>query len=200
MLVAVIALIMAMAGTGYAAFKLPKKSVGTAQLKAKAVTNAKIKNGTITGKKLNLKKLGVVPEATHAAIADSASSIPANPVHLVGAAGEPPFLNGSSNFGSGGIPGVSLPPVSFLKDHDNVVHLEGAVRLSGGEPIIFQLPAGYRPPAGTIADMAVNQAIILAIGSNVVLEGKDLSGDVVVQPEGSAEGVVLTGFSFFAGS
>lgn len=205
MAVAVIALIMAMAGTGYAAFKLPKKSVGTAQLKAKAVTNAKIKNGTITGKKLNLKKLGVVPEATHASVADSAGTVPPNAVHLVGAAGEPPFLNGFSNLVS--IPEVSaftLTPVSFLKDHDNIVHLEGVVKLpeSEGSPVVFQLPPGYRPPAGTIVEMELNEAIIAAVGSNVVSEGTDLSGDVIVSyaGEGKPYGVIITGASFFAGS
>lgn len=205
MIIAVVALIMAMAGTGYAAFKVPKKSVGTAQLKKNAVTNAKIKNHTITGKKLNLKKLGVVPNAAHASVADSAGTIPANPVHVVGAAGEPTFLNGFSNLGSlPESPGIGFPPVSFLKDHDNVVHLEGVIRLPSGEgtPIAFQLPPGYRPPSGDLVEMAINEAIIAVIGSNMVIEGNDLSGDVIIQPAGSGEpfGVILTGVSFLAGS
>jgi hypothetical protein len=44
MVVACIALIVAMGGTGYAAFKLPKNSVGNRQLKKNAVTSTKIKN------------------------------------------------------------------------------------------------------------------------------------------------------------
>jgi hypothetical protein len=49
--VAVVALIVAIGGTSYAAFTLPKGSVGTAQLKNRAVTNAKLdKNSVGTGK------------------------------------------------------------------------------------------------------------------------------------------------------
>ena len=47
LVVAIIALVMASAGTGYAATKLPRNSVGTQQLKKNAVTSAKVKNGSI---------------------------------------------------------------------------------------------------------------------------------------------------------
>src|SRR3954452_13938553 len=46
--IALIALFVALGGTGYAALKLPKNSVGTKQLKANAVTGAKVKNGTLS--------------------------------------------------------------------------------------------------------------------------------------------------------
>jgi hypothetical protein len=195
MIIAVIALIMAMAGTGYAAIALPAKSVGTAQLKAKAVSNAKIKNKTITGKKINLKKLGVVP---HASVADLASSIPPNQVHFVGAAGEPAFQSGSQNYGS--TSGLALPPVSFMKDHDNVVHLEGIAKVGEGGPIpgtIFQLPPGFRPANGTIVLLEANEKTFIIAGSNVVIEGTDISGLVITE---AGEAAILTGISFFAGS
>jgi hypothetical protein len=201
MVVAVAALVLAMVGTGYAAFKLPKKSVGTAQLKGSAVTNAKIKNGTITGKKLNLKKLGTVPSATHASSADIAGTVPPNAVHVVGAAGEPPFQSGSSNFGS--LSGLAnTPQVSFMKDHDNVVDLEGIAKKGTGGPIpgtLFQLPAGFRPPSGTIDVVEVpEKQSLLIVGSNVVVSGTDISGLVIAQ--GEKENVILTGMNFFAGS
>ncbi len=44
-----IALFVAMGGTGYAAFSVPKNSVGTKQLENGAVTTKKIKNGAVTG-------------------------------------------------------------------------------------------------------------------------------------------------------
>ena len=47
LVVAVVALFVAMGGTGYAAFKLPKSSVGTKQIKKNAVTGAKVKSGTL---------------------------------------------------------------------------------------------------------------------------------------------------------
>ena len=198
MVVAIAALVLAMVGTGYAAFKLPKKSVGTAQLKGSAVTNAKIKNKTITGKKLNLKKLGTVPNANHASSADVAGTVPPNAVHVVGAPGEPPFTGGSSNFGS--TEGLTLPGASFLKDHDNIVHLEGVVKVGPAGPVggeIFVLPPGFRPPNGQILVLAANEGTYIIGGSNVSIMGQDLSGKVLTEPEESA---ILTGISFFAGS
>lgn len=47
MVVACLALLVALGGTGYAATKLPANSVGTAQLQANAVTSAKVKNATL---------------------------------------------------------------------------------------------------------------------------------------------------------
>lgn len=52
MVVAFVALLVAMGGTGYAAITLPKNSVGTAQLKKNAVTTKKIKNGAVTSTKV----------------------------------------------------------------------------------------------------------------------------------------------------
>jgi hypothetical protein len=77
MVVAIIALIAALAGTAYAARQLPKNSVGTKQLKAKSVTTGKIANGairggnvapgSITGQDINLNALGTVPSASFSA-------------------------------------------------------------------------------------------------------------------------------------
>ncbi|HEX5526377.1 MAG TPA: hypothetical protein VFX44_04145 [Solirubrobacterales bacterium] len=198
MIVAIVALVLAMVGTGYAAVNLPKKSVGTAQLKGSAVTNAKIKNGTITGKKLNLKKLGVVPNATHASSADIATTVPPNAVHVIGAAGEPGFQGGTTNYGTES--GLTLPGASFLKDHDNVVHLEGVVKTGSGGTLggeIFQLPPGYRPPSGQIVVLEASGRTIIIAGSNVSIGGFDISGEVIGEEE---EAVILTGVSFFAGS
>ena len=47
-----IALFVALGGTGYAAIKLPAKSVGTLQLKSKAVTRAKIADSAVNGAKV----------------------------------------------------------------------------------------------------------------------------------------------------
>lgn len=46
------ALVVALGGTGYAVSKLPENSVGTAQLANGAVTNDKVKDGTLAGQKL----------------------------------------------------------------------------------------------------------------------------------------------------
>src|SRR3954470_1148820 len=47
--IAMIALLVALGGTGYAAFKLPKNSVGSKQIKKNAVTSVKVKNGSLKG-------------------------------------------------------------------------------------------------------------------------------------------------------
>ena len=178
LIVAVVALVVAMAGTGYAAFKLPNNSVGTKQLKNSAVTGAKVKQGSLEGGDIKLSTLGTVPSAAkansaetatratsaenaarantaasadHAVTADSASSIPpAGPIHFVGTPGEPPFLSGSKNHPLP-VPGGSYQQVGFYKDHEGVVHLEGVVDAGkeGLAPgLIFVLPPGYRPAEG----------------------------------------------------
>jgi len=72
--VATLALVVAMAGTGYAALKLPSNSVGTKQLKSNAVTGAKVKAGSLEGSDIALATLGTVPAAATAASATKASS------------------------------------------------------------------------------------------------------------------------------
>ena len=47
-LMATIAVFLALGGAGYAAFKLPKNSVGTSQIKNNAVVSSKVKNGSLT--------------------------------------------------------------------------------------------------------------------------------------------------------
>jgi hypothetical protein len=82
-LIACVALFVALGGTGYAAFSLPKNSVGSKQLKNNAVTTGKLKNGAVTaGKikngavtagKINASGL-TVPTALHANSANSATN------------------------------------------------------------------------------------------------------------------------------
>jgi hypothetical protein len=97
MVVAFIALVAVMAGTGYAATTLPQNSVGSKQLKNNAVTSKDLKNGAVTSKKIkngavtsnkvkdgsltgadiNESTLGTVPSAAnanHARSADSATN------------------------------------------------------------------------------------------------------------------------------
>ncbi len=64
-LIAVLALFVALGGTGYAAFSLPENSVGTKQLKQSAVTTGKIKDRAVTAGKINTSGL-TVPNASHA--------------------------------------------------------------------------------------------------------------------------------------
>jgi hypothetical protein len=69
--IALLALFVALGGTSYAAFSLPKNSVGTKQLKRDAVTTSKIKRHAVTAAKINPAGL-TVPAAQHATTASSA--------------------------------------------------------------------------------------------------------------------------------
>src|SRR5262245_53556312 len=79
--IATLALFLALGGASYAAFKLPKKSVGTRQLKPEAVTGAKVKTGSLPGTVLapgtvpgNALKAGVLPNlANYAAKSELAN-------------------------------------------------------------------------------------------------------------------------------
>jgi hypothetical protein len=83
MVVAMIALAVALGGTGYAALVLPANSVGTKQIKdgavanrdlhPQAVTGDKVANNSLTGAQINLSTLGTVPNAAHASSADHAT-------------------------------------------------------------------------------------------------------------------------------
>jgi hypothetical protein len=57
MVVACLALLVALSGTGYAISVLPAGSVGTAQLKDNAVTYTKIANGAVTSEKVRNRSL-----------------------------------------------------------------------------------------------------------------------------------------------
>ena len=71
--VSFIALLVALGGTSYAAFALPRNSVGTKQIKNGAVTAKKITNGAVTASKINTSGL-TVPNALHASNANAAGS------------------------------------------------------------------------------------------------------------------------------
>jgi hypothetical protein len=71
--ISIVALIVALGGTGYAALNLPNGSVGTAQLRDGAVSTRKLQNGAVTAAKINARKL-TAPNALHARRADSAKT------------------------------------------------------------------------------------------------------------------------------
>lgn len=72
--IAFLALFVALSGTAFAAASLPKNSVGSKQIKKRAVTAAKVKNNTLTGTQINESKLKTVPNATSAVNATNAAN------------------------------------------------------------------------------------------------------------------------------
>ena len=62
LVVAILALVVAMAGTGYAAFSLPKNSVGSKQIKANAVNSSKVKNRSLRATDFKAGQLPAGPQ------------------------------------------------------------------------------------------------------------------------------------------
>jgi len=67
MVVALVALFVALGGASYAAFKLPKNSVGTPQLKKGAVTGAKVKSGSLLASNFKAGQLPAGPKGAQGA-------------------------------------------------------------------------------------------------------------------------------------
>jgi hypothetical protein len=212
MAVALTALVVALAGTGYAAVNLPKGSVGARQLKTNSVSKAKIRKNAVTrakihknavtglkienrsvlGKDIRLASVGKVPSAS---VADTASSLaPLEPLHLVGAAGEPQFEEGAGNVGLVA-PDTLSQPVGFYKDHDGIVHLEGFAK-RGKDGFIFTLPPGYRPQSDITQIFETGHTLVLIFGSNITISGEDVSGKVL----SNEPTAVLSGISYRPGS
>jgi len=77
MVVACIALVVALGGTGYAAIRLPRNSVGPAQLRTNAVTSAKVRNGSLSAKDFQSSALKRGPRGPQGPKGDSATSVTA---------------------------------------------------------------------------------------------------------------------------
>jgi hypothetical protein len=154
--VAYLALFVALGGSAYAVGNLGKNTVGSKQLKKNAVTTAKVKKeaitaakvkkGTLTGTHINASTLGIVPTAQTAQTANALG--PSEAWHLVGAPGEPGFLNDWENAG------VSGEAAAYYKDHEGIVHLKGSV-IEGTKPLVFVLPPGYRPANNKLLNFPV---------------------------------------------
>ena len=83
-------------------------------------------------------------------------SAPDSEWHIVGAAGEPAFLNSWVNHTVG-----TYPQCAFRKDALGYVHLQGLIKngvVGDGTPP-FQLPAGYRPLYSLHLDIVSNGAM-----------------------------------------
>src|SRR3954468_7741027 len=78
--VALLALFVALGGTGYAAVKLngkniKNKTIAGKKLKNRTITGSKLKKNTLTGKQIKESKLGTVPKAKLATTAGTANSV-----------------------------------------------------------------------------------------------------------------------------
>lgn len=77
--IACIALVVALGGTGYAAVTLPANSVGTAQLKKNAVTSLKVKNGSLLSADFKAGQIPAGPAGPAGAAGQAGAAGPAGP-------------------------------------------------------------------------------------------------------------------------
>lgn len=115
------------------------------------------------------------------------ATVPMDPWHYVGTAGEPAFSAGWSNYGG------SYGTVGFRKDPLGRVHLRGLVQTPAAPAIgatIFTLPAGYLPPIGrqAVLDTSYNAVGVCRI---------DVGTDGIVKFMQSDTAITAGGFITF---
>jgi hypothetical protein len=164
MTVALIALFVAMGGTGYAAFKLPQNSVGTKQLKKNAVTGAKVKNRSLTGADINAGSLGSVPNAHHADDASNLDGLGAS--QFVRGGGTTLAARVVLGLGGGGLQHVLTVPgwgevVGGCGSGGGVV---GFVNHSGGDLRVYPYAGGDLAPV-TVGDGSSSGLFPSGVGS-----------------------------------
>jgi hypothetical protein len=121
LVVACVALAVSLGGTGYAAFKLPAGSVGTAQLKTNAVTSPKVKNKSLLAADFKPGQL------------------PAGPVGPAGAQGAKGDKGDQGDKGETGPPGAS----GLLR-----VQATSTTDSSASKSVIASCPAGKKIVGG----------------------------------------------------
>lgn len=139
-------------------------SVTSADIKDQGILYADIKDGSMTGKKIldkSITSADIAQEAWHA-VAAANGTVCQESTSTTGmfcADGDGPSVNWH-NWGS------PFAPARFFRDALGIVHLEGLIAFGGFEtqPLVFRLPAGYRPPAdlmfsATCADLSAGDDI-----------------------------------------
>ncbi|MBV9292117.1 MAG: hypothetical protein JO222_06680 [Frankiales bacterium] len=177
--IAVMALAVAMSGTAVAATSAAN---GDNLIKKNTLSGNRLRNHTVTGKQINLKKLGTVP------VAARANSLPKLKWHPL------TLQNGwtlYSNF-------YGAP--AYTKDAEGFVHFRGAIDGSSSTSDTFaSLPAGFRPitqgiwlrPPSTNGDSVPHLVDIFVSGG----------GGMTAEPDGTANKtfVSLEGVNFYVG-
>jgi hypothetical protein len=159
-----LAVFIVLGGGAYAATKLPKNSVGNAQLKNNAVTNRKIKNNAVTTKKVkngtllrsDFKK-GQLPRATKGAAGASGAAGDTGSQGAAGPQGTPGDLGPPGPPGNRGSPGFAL---AYFDKGDDTLHVNNidplaSVTIAGnvvllGRVILSYTQAGTEPVTCTL--------------------------------------------------
>ena len=110
MVVALIALVVAIGGAGYAVVTLPRNSVGTAQLKNAAVTSKKVKNGSLMAVDFKAGQLPRGPRGYEGEIGATGATGPTGATGAQGPAGPEGPAGPAGATGATGAAGATGPP------------------------------------------------------------------------------------------
>jgi hypothetical protein len=159
--IASVALLFALGGTSYAAFKLPAASVGNRELKTNAVTSIKVKDRSLLSKDF---KLG---------------QIPAGRVGPVGPTGPPGPVGATGPAGPTGAAGSANTKWALVKGDATIVAQSGGITITSHSPGIYILNFAA----------AVTGKLILAsdgtAGNDTAPRGAVSAGPCGGTPEGS---------------
>jgi len=163
--VATLALFVALGGASYAAFKLPKKSVGTKQLKKNAVTRQKVRRNAINGAKVK----------NHSLRANDfkAGQLPAGPQGEQG----PPGEDATSLFAYVNDPSPNKPAnIGYGKGATGVTDPEGTNNFTSPYEVEFNrdlkgcvanVTPGTGDPPGTVGTDTISETHAAITGSVV---------------------------------
>jgi hypothetical protein len=148
MIVAIVALVLSLGGTSYAAIVLPAGSVGTKQLKSNAVIGSKVKNGSLTTADLSSASLSKLGRVAMASASVSVTDSEARVVQVAITAPSAGFVlvNGwaTANTANGRYyVRVWDDTGSVASPYYNGVTATGTYS-SGGNTSVFKVPAGLR--------------------------------------------------------
>jgi hypothetical protein len=142
--IALLALFVALGGTGYAASKFNGKNI-----RRHTISGTALKNNTLTGKQIKESKLGTVPNATHAGTADTATT--AANANALGGTASAGFLktgcgagkvNGyvTINGGAASFPNTYTSSAPFIQDTFNCSGQQISVRRSNAGFYFVKFP------------------------------------------------------------
>jgi hypothetical protein len=165
MVIACLALAVALGGTSYAAMRLPRNSVGTAQLRSNAVTSAKVRNNSLLIRDF---RRGQIPRGPVGETGPAGPQGPVGPAGPQGPAG-PAGPAGPSGGGGGGPAGPQGP-----QGPAGPAGPAGAAGPRG--------PQGPRGATGARGASGTANATVRTVTAS--LAGKALGGTVVGCPAG----------------
>ncbi|WP_141015408.1 hypothetical protein [Nocardioides sambongensis] len=186
MAMAILALVVAAAGTGYAA-----ATIGTKDIKNGAVTSAKVKDASL----------------------QAADLVKESKFRYIGRPGAPAFRDGGQGdcvWRSAAAVISGIQPPAFRKDRFGTIHLVGVVIGADGpggdascdgateseDPVIFVLPQAYRPARTLIRPVGPDGSIIVVGPSGLFAPGATLPPGAVAWAGDPEFGALLDGISY----